>query len=50
MTEWYGVIIIVLTVVGANTMLHRDLASVRERMAKLEGTIEGFMAGTRPPA
>ena len=42
--EWVGVMTIILTVVGMNTWLHRDIASLRERMAKLEGIIEGFMA------
>ena len=26
--------------------LHRDVASLRERMAKLEGSLDGFMRGT----
>lgn len=54
MNEWYGVIVIVLTVVGSNTFLHRDIANLRERvakmeerMARIEGIIQGFMAGSK---
>ena len=33
--------------------LHRDVAGLRERMAKLEGALDGFMRGAmgqRPPS
>jgi hypothetical protein len=32
-------------VVGSHWSLHRDIASPRERMAKLEGAMDGFTKG-----
>jgi len=42
--NWMEVVVIVLAVVGSNVWLHRDIAALRERMAKLEGTVE-LLAG-----
>ena len=30
--------------------VEREIANLRERMAKLEGAVQGFMAGQRMPA
>ena len=47
---WIGFIVVVITIVGSHTWLHRDIAELRESMAKLEGTFEGFMTSQRKPA
>ena len=47
---WVGFIVVVLTIVGSFTWLHRDIAQLRERMAKLAGTFEGFMTSQRKSA
>ncbi len=47
---WIGFIVVVITIVGSHTWLHRDIAELRERMAKLEGTFEGFMTSQRKSA
>lgn len=51
---WIGFLVVVLTVLGSNVWLHRDIASLREpiatleaRMSRLEGIMEGFMAGQK---
>jgi hypothetical protein len=41
---WIGFIVVVLTIVGSHVSLQRDMADLRERMAKLEGVFEGFMS------
>ena len=33
------------TVVGSHWSLHRDMAGLRERMAKLQGAMDGFTRG-----
>lgn len=38
--DWMEVIVIVLAIVGSNVWLHRDIAALRERMAKLEGKVD----------
>ena len=51
---WIGFLVVALTVLGSNVWLHRDIASLRERiatlearMSRLEGIMEGFMAGQK---
>ena len=45
--QWIGFLTVVAAIVASHAMLHRDLAAVRERLAKLDGTVEGFIAGFR---
>ena len=45
--QWIGFLTVVVAIIASHAMLHRDLAAVRERLAKLEGTVEGFIAGFR---
>ena len=40
--NWIEVIVILLAIVGSNVWLHRDIANLREGMARLEGLFEGF--------
>lgn len=35
----------VLAIIGLGGWLHRDIADLRERMAKLEGAFDGFLKG-----
>lgn len=37
----------ILTTVGLFFWLHRDIADLRERMAKLEGAMDGFTKGVQ---
>ncbi len=46
-SQWIGFLTVVVAIVASHAMLHRDLAAVREGLAKLEGTVEGFIAGFR---
>lgn len=46
--NWTEVVVIVLAIVGSNVWLHRDIASLRERMARLEGLFEGFTNRKEP--
>ena len=43
--ETWSILAVGVIVIGSHWSLHRDIADLRERMAKLEGTIEGFMRG-----
>ena len=45
----YGMITLGLALLGSNWKLHRDIADLRERVAKLEGLFEGFMRGNNVP-
>ena len=47
-SQWIAFLTVVVAIVVSHAMLHRDLAAVREGLAKLEGTVEGFIAGFRP--
>ena len=47
---WIGFIVVVITIAGSHTWLHRNIAELRERMTKLEGTFEGFMTSQRKSA
>ena len=47
---WVGFIVVVLTIIGSHAMLHRDIAMLRERISKLEGVVEGFIAGQQKGA
>ena len=44
---WIEVVIGVATILGSHWVLHRDIASLREPMARIEGLFEGF-AGRQP--
>lgn len=44
---WAATISIVVAIAVSHAFLYRELASVRERLAKLEGAIEGFFARQR---
>lgn len=44
---WIGFLIVVLTVIASHARLHRDIADLRERMAKLAGVVEGFVASRK---
>ena len=50
--EFWAIIRVGVVVAGSHWSLHRDMASLRERMAKLEGAMDGFTIGllgrTRP--
>lgn len=46
-STWIGFLIVVLTVIASHARLHRDIADLRERMAKLEGVVEGFVAAQK---
>ena len=41
-SSWIEVAIVVATILGSHWMLHRDIASLRERMARIEGLFKGF--------
>jgi len=41
-SSWIEVVIGVATILGSHWVLHRDIASLRERMARIEGMFEGF--------
>ena len=45
--QWIGFLTVVVAIAASHAMLHRDLAAVRERLEKLEGTVEGFITGFR---
>ena len=40
--EFWAIIGVGVVVLGSHLRLHRDIASLRERMAKLEGTVEAI--------
>lgn len=46
---WLATVSIVVAIVVSHTFLYRELAAVRERLAKLEGALEGFFARERAP-
>lgn len=46
---WLATVSIVVAIALSNAFIYRELASVRERLAKLEGAIEGFFAGNPGP-
>lgn len=46
---WLATVSIVGGIALSNAFLHRELASLCERLAKLEGAIEGFFAGKAAP-
>ena len=43
--EFWAIIAVGAGVFGSHLILHRDIAALRERMAKLEGAVDGFMRG-----
>ena len=47
--EFYAIIIVGITLGGSQfafqRSMHRDIGDLRERMARLEGEVRGFMAG-----
>jgi len=56
--DWMGVVVVVLTILASHAWFNRELRAVqrdihsdvqdlRERMAKLEGALDGFIAGFR---
>ena len=56
--DWIGVVVVVLTILASHAWfnrelravqreLHSDVSDLRERMAKLEGALDGFIAGFR---
>ena len=55
---WMGVVVVVLTILASHAWFNRELRAVqrdthsgvsdlRERMARLEGALDGFIAGFR---
>lgn len=40
-------IVVLIAVVGIGLALHREVANLRERMARLEGLLEGFTGATK---
>ena len=44
--EFWAIITVGVGVLGSHLSLHRDIGDLRERMAKLEGVIDGFMKGS----
>ena len=46
---WLATVSVVVAIAVSHTFLYRELVSVRERLAKLEGAIEGFFARERSP-
>ena len=56
--DWMGVVVVVLTILASHAWfnrelravqrdIHSDVSDLRERMAKLEGALDGFIAGFR---
>ena len=52
--NWLGVAVVVLSIVASHALSNRELLGMRkdmsalvERMAKLEGALDGFIAGLR---
>ena len=43
--EFWAIVAVGGGVLSSHLSLHRDIAGLRERMAKLEGAVEGFMRG-----
>ena len=43
--EFWAIVTVGVAVVGSHLMLHRDIAGLRECMAKLEGAMDGFTKG-----
>ena len=43
--EFWAIIGVGVVVAGSHWSLHRDMASLRERMAKPEGAMDGFTKG-----
>ncbi len=46
---WLATVSIVVAIALSTAFLHREFASLRERLARLEGAIEGFFAGKAAP-
>lgn len=42
-----GVLTVGVGVFGSHFSLHRDIAALRERMAKLEGAMDGFLKSAK---
>ena len=45
--EFWAIVAVGVAVLTSHFSLHRDMASLRERMAKLEGAMDGFTKGMR---
>ena len=52
--NWIGVAIVLLSILASHALLNRelrdmrkDMAALAERMVRLEGTLDGFLAGFR---
>ena len=52
--NWIGVAVVLLSILASHALLNRELRDMRkdmaalvERMAKLEGALDGFLAGFR---
>ena len=52
--SWIGVVVVVLSILSSHALLNRELRDMRkdmsalvERMAKLKGALDGFIAGFR---
>ena len=45
--EFWAIVAVGVAVLTSRFSLHRDMASLRERMAKLEGAMDGFTKGMR---
>ncbi len=56
--DWMGVVVVVLTILASHAWfnrelravqrdIHSDVSDLRGRMAKLEGALDGFIAGFR---
>lgn len=43
--EFWAIIAVGVAVVTSHFSLHRDMAALRERMAKLEGAMDGWLKG-----
>lgn len=43
--EFWAIVTVGIVVVGSHWSLHRDMAGLHERMAKLEGAMDGFTRG-----
>ena len=43
--EFWAIVAVGAGVLGSHFSLHRDMASLRERMARLEGVMDGFLKG-----
>ncbi len=43
--EFWAIIAVGAGVLGSHLSLHRDIGGLRDRMAKLEDAVDGFMRG-----